>query len=120
MGGNDFYSKLKVNKTIELEFDVNTEFFKVRTQFPLKIDQSKIDKVKHDYHPGDIASNSIFLILKNNHSDSYCELIAKIIQADEFKNELQSAYGTITFQFLLEEEEEKKFEKSKSSDWKTL
>ena len=121
-GGKDFYSKLKVNKTIELTFSISGQCFLINPteSFPLKVDTSKHDGQSHIYHSGEIIAYSNNLqIPKADYQYSYSEIIAKIIQADEFGNDFGSLYGGLhDFKFLLEEEEEKSNWKNKNQNQK--
>ena len=129
-GGKDFYNKLKVNKTIDLKFTVSGESFLIYPtgSFTLEFDNSKSVQGNIIYHSGDIISGSdTFRIIKGDFNFYYTEIVAKVIQADQFKNEFRSIMGgPHDFQFLLEEEKEEKeekekqMEKPKSENWETV
>ena len=121
-GGQDFYSRLKVNKSLEISFGDQGKYIQTKS-LSLKIDTSIGDSAQHEYKLGEIIANTDeFLLIKKDFKDKYYERVGNIKEPEKFYSAFESDIlppGYFILQFLLEEEEKKKRKKSKSRNWKS-
>jgi len=122
IAGKDFYNKLKVNKTIELTFG---EYY---TAFGARLKLMKNTSIENrngpPYELGELLAEGDYLYVEKSEDTTpyYYELVGNIIQLEEFNKTLGSKTfsNDLTFQFLLEEEDENNSKNSKSRNWKTV